>query len=818
MDMPHLPPLDLPAAELPVAKILPELCEVLAGHSAAILIAPPGAGKTTLVPSALLAADWLGEGKVLMLEPRRLAARAAATRIAAMRGETLGDLIGFRTRLESAVSAATRVEIITEGLLTRRLLSDPGLAGVNCVIFDEIHERSLEADLALALTLDLQRSLRPELRILAMSATPDAARLAALLNARIVESAGRAFPVAIQHSARDIVDPRALPDAMARAITGTLAAHSGDILVFLPGVGEIRRVQAALAGVDALVLPLYGDLPLAEQDLALRQAERRRVVLATSIAETSLTVPGVRIVIDGGYRRSPSFDAGCALTRLVTRRISRAAADQRAGRAGREAPGLAIRLWSEALHRGLPEFDRPEILDAELSGLALSVAAWGERAEELPFPDPPPAGALAQAQALLRDLGALDDQSRVSDFGRSMARLGATPRLAAMMLAAATPGEQALSADLAALLEERDPLRDAASVDIRIRLDALAGRGDADRGAITRIRQVAAQYRARLGLRRDAQASGDLAGLIAIGFPDRIAARRGEPGSFRLAGGGGAKLDLADPLSKAKLLAVAALGGKGAPKINLAAALDPEGLPETLRRRLAATREVAIEPASGAIVVRERLRLGALVLTDKTEKPSPAEAETAILKAIIAKPEQLDWRDAARQLQARVALMRRLEPGNWPDISDSTLRLSLEEWLAPHLAGLSNLAEARALDLTAILRGVLGWENSRRLDQELPPALDLPGIHVAIDYTAPVPVATARAQLFYGLDETPRLAGGRLSLQISLLSPAQRSIAVTADLPGFWRNGWLDARRDMRGRYPKHDWPEKPWEKPWEKP
>lgn len=803
-------------AELPVAAMLPALRDALAAKPNAVLIAPPGAGKTTLVPTALLDTGWRGDGRILMLEPRRLAARAAATRIASLRGEAPGGLIGFRTRLESAVSAATRVEIITEGLLTRRLLADPGLDGVACVIFDEIHERSLDADLALALTLDLQCSLRPELRVLAMSATADGARLSSLLDAGIIESEGRAHPVTIEHAARDIADPRDLPAAMARAIRAALAEHRGDILAFVPGVGEIRRTQEALTGTPALVLPLYGDLPLAEQDRALRLAETRRIVLATSIAETSLTVPGVRIVVDGGFRRAPAFDASRALTRLVTRRISRAAAHQRAGRAGREAPGIAIRLWSEALHRGLPEFDRPEILDAELSGLVLATAAWGERAGDLPFPDPPPAGALAQARASLRDLGALDEAGRITEAGRAMARLGATPRLAAMMLAATNPAEQALAADLAALLEERDPLRAAASADIALRLEALAGKTEADRGAVARIRQSASQYRARLGLPRDTKSAGDPAGLIAAGFPDRIAARR-EPGSFRLAGGGGAKLDLADPLSKATLLAVAALGGKGAPKIGLAADLDPDNLPSVLRDRMTVTREVAIEPASGAIVVRERTRLGALVLSDRREKAGATEAEAAIRAAIAAKPEQLDWRGPVHQLQARIALMREIEPDEWPDFTNATLRATLDDWLVPHLAGLRSLAEARALDLASVLRGTLRWEHATRLDRELPVTLNLPSGHLSVDYTAPVPIAAARAQAFYGLDATPKLAAGRVPLQLSLLSPAGRPIAITADLHSFWRQGWTDARRDMRGRYPKHDWPEEPWLKAWVK-
>lgn len=628
---------------LPVAEMLPALSQALEAKPNAVLIAPPGAGKTTLVPQALLAADWVRGGRIVMLEPRRLAARAAAQRIASLIGEAPGGLIGYRTRLEQAVGPRTRVEIITEGLLTRRLLSDPGLDGISCVIFDEIHERSLEADLALALTLDLQRWLRPELRLLAMSATADGARLADLLDASVIESAGRAHPVAIEHAARDIADPRDLPDALARAVRGALTAHRGDILAFLPGVGEIRRAEAALAGVAAEVVPLFGDLPPSEQALVLAPSAARRVILATSIAETSLTVPGVRVVVDGGFRRAPHFDAGRALTRLVTRRISKAAAVQRAGRAGREAPGVAIRLWTEALHRGLPEFDRPEIMEAELSGLVLSCAAWGERSEDLPFADPPPAAALASARALLRTLGALDGEARITGRGRRMAELGAAPRLAAMMLAADTAQEKALAADLAALLEERDPLRDAGTAEISPRLEAIAGRNGGDRGTIARIRQAAAQYRVRLGLRRDAAAAGDAALLIAAGFPDRIALRRGEPGSFRLAEGGGAKLDLADPLAKAPMLAVASLGGRGAPKIGLAAVLDPDVLITKLADRIVTTRDVALDGASGTVLLRERRRLGALVLADRRFPASPGEIASALRDAVIARPERLGW-------------------------------------------------------------------------------------------------------------------------------------------------------------------------------
>ena len=793
-------------SDLPVAEILPDLLRALAERPNAVLIAPPGAGKTTLVPPALLAAPWIGDGRVVMLEPRRLAARAAATRMAFLMGEPVGQTVGYRTRLDSAVSSATRIEVVTEGLLVRRLQSDPGLDGAVAVIFDEIHERALDADLALAFCLDMQKNLRPELRLIAMSATAEAAKLASLLNGAIIESAGRAHPVSVRHAPRDLRDARDLPDAVAKAVRTALADHAGDVLAFLPGMGEIRRTQSELQGCGALVLPLHGDLSPADQDLALRPAEGRRVVLATSIAETSLTVPGVRIVVDGGFRRAPKLDPATGLTRLATLRISRAAADQRAGRAGREGPGSPSACGPNRSTAACPRSKNPRSCRRNFAGLRLDCAAWGAAPADLPFPDPPPPGPLAAATALLIELGALDADSRISALGRRMAQLGAHPRLSAMMLAAETPAQAALAADLAAILEERDPLRAPdVSADMSLRIAALEhGAGDADRGALSRIRRAAEQYRRRL--RVSAAPDGDPAPLIAAGFPDRIAQRRGEPGSFRLAGGGGAKLPLADPLSRAKLLAVASVEAGGG-RIRLAAPLDPAALPASVTAKVTETVETGLDPVTGSVLARRRRRLGALVLEDRTEPADPADTAAALAAA--ADLSALPWNDAARQLQARVALMRSLEPADWADFSDAALAAD-RGWLAAHLHGFSRIADLQKLDLPAILRGRLSWQQAARLDRELPTHLALPGGRAAVDYTQPVPLAEARAQSFFGMAETPRLAGGRADLRLALLSPAGRPIAITGDLAGFWRGAWADARKDMRGRYPKHHWPDDP--------
>jgi ATP-dependent helicase HrpB len=577
-------------------------------------------------------------------------------------------------------------------------------------------------------------------------------------------------------------------------------------------MAEIRRTQSALDGCGAVVLPLHGELPPTEQDRALRPGETRRVVLATSIAETSLTVPGVRIVVDGGWRRTPRLDPATGLTRLATARISRAAADQRAGRAGREAPGTAIRVWSAALHRGLAAFDRPEILEAELSGLVLECAAWGTAPADLAFQDKPPAGGLAAAAALLRDLGALDDQDRITNTGREMVRIGAHPRLAAMMLTATTAEQAALAADLAALLEERDPLRTQdAPADIAPRIAAIAyGNPNADRGALNRIRRAAGQYRRRMGVPADTEAAGQPGPLLAAAFPDRIAQRRGEPGSFRLSGGGSARLPITDPLAKAGLLVAASLELKTASRIRLAAALDADALPPSLAARVTEQVESGFDPVAGTVLARRRRRLGALILSDRTEPGDPARIAEALADVVAARDlRPLPWTDATRQLQARIALMRQIEPdAGWPDISDPALKATVREWLPPYLSNIIRLSDLEPLDLHAILRGQMPWHLSPRLDRELPTHLTLPTGRAAIDYTESPPLASAKAQAFYGLAEAPLLAAGRIPLRLALLSPAGRPIAVTADLGKFWKGAWADARRDMRGRYPKHHWPQ----------
>ena len=822
----HLP-------DLPVTEALPALVAALRHTSNAVLIAPPGAGKTTLVPLVLKDEPWAAGQKIVVLEPRRIAARAAARRMAELCSEPLGETIGLATRLDRHGGPAMRVEVITEGLLVRRLQSDPGLDGVAAVIFDEAHERNLDTDLALALCLDLQRQLRPELRLLAMSATLDGGMFASIMSGGpstglvdplagprcpVIESLGRAFPVRVENRPRDLKEPRELPEAMASAIRVALKTYEGDVLAFLPGWGEIRRTAERLAGIDAEILPLHGEMPPAEQDRALGPSTRRKVVLATSIAETSLTVPGVRIVVDGGFRRTPKLDAATGLSRLATIRISKAAAEQRAGRAGRTAPGVAIRLWSEALHRGLPLQDRPEILEAELAGLALDLAAWGTEPAALAFLDPPPAGSYAAARALLAELDALDTTGRITPMGRRMARLGTHPRLARMLCAAETEGERALAADLAALLEERDPIRGReAPSDIHLRLDLLHGadHADADRGAIQRIRRAASLHRRRLGVHGNSAPEGDAGALLAAGFPDRIAARRGVmEGAFRMANGQGARLPATDPLFRQPLLAVADLDLHGTEaRIRMAAPLDRATLEARFPARFIREEGAAFDSRAGAMQSRRRLRFGPLVLEETTiPHADPAAVASAFATALAERGlRDLPWSDNARQTQARLGWMRRAEADAWPELDDAALIATVQDWLAPQLHGMTKLTELAGLNLAEILLGALPWDRRARLDKALPQRLPLlAGRSAGIDYARETPTLEARAQYLFGLATLPPLAEGKVPLQVALLSPAGRPIAITGDLGAFWRAGWLDARKDMRGRYPRHDWPEDP--------
>ena len=807
---------------LPIESVLPDLLAATAETANVVLAAPPGAGKTTGVPPALLSCPWAGRGKILLLQPRRLAARAAAARIAAQLGEPLGETAGYRVRLERKVGQRTRIECVTTGLFLRQIQGDPELTGVAAVLFDEFHERSLDADLALALALEAQAGLRSDLRLMVMSATLDTARVAALLpGARAVVSEGRAFPVETRHLGDAAVGTR-LEDRVSRAVLRAASEEEGDALVFLPGLAEIGRVRSALdaelpADRVALMI-LHGDLPLAEQDLALRADPqgRRKIVLATSIAETSLTIDGIRIVIDAGLKRLPRFDPVSGMTRLETVKVSLAAADQRRGRAGRTAPGVCYRLWSAASERTLAPFDAPEILAADLAPFALELGVWGSTdAGRLALLDPPPEAHLAQARDLLQRLGALDAGNRATAHGRGMADLGAHPRLAHMMLTAKGHGHGALAADLAALLSERDLVKDARSdANLRHRLDLLT-EGGAERGGRERVRRSAEAWRRQLDIGAKERRDRDSVGAVtALAYPDRIAQRRGGAGQYRLANGKGAKLDAADPLAREDWLAVAALDGdRREARIFLAAPLSLSEIEEEFAEHIVEAQSVGWNARLEQVEAKRERRLWSLVLE---ERPLVSPAKDAVIAAMLDGIRQmgisaLPWSAAAMNLRARVAFMRRVEGETWPDFGDESLMQTLAEWLAPYIEGITRRAHLDRIDLHEALSARLDWKQRKALDALAPTHLAVPsGSHIPLDYDAPVPVLAVRLQEMFGATETPKIAGGKVPVLLHLLSPARRPVQVTQDLESFWANGYAAVRADLRGQYPKHSWPDDP--------
>ncbi len=811
---------------LPIEPVLPDLAAALRAGPNAVLQAPPGAGKTTRVPLALLDEPWVAGGRIVMLEPRRLATRAAARRMAETLGEPVGETVGYRMRQESRTGPATRIEVVTEGVLTRLLQDDPELTGVAAVIFDEFHERSLNADLGLALCLEAQAALRPELRLLAMSATLDGAAVARLLgDAPLITSAGRSHPVETRWL--DAEPKGRVAETVAAGVVRALAADDGDILAFLPGEAEIRRAEAILTDdprCDGVrIAPLYGNLPQERQDLALRPGSRRRVVLVTSIAETSLTIDGVRIVVDGGWMRVPRFDPGSGMTRLETLRVSRASADQRRGRAGRQAPGVCWRMWTEAADRALAPQTPPEILQADLAPLALDLAQWGgSDPKAMAWLDPPPAASFAQARGLLRGLGALDADGVITAHGRAMARLPMHPRLAHMVLKGRELGLGALACELAALLSERDPLRarpGERDADLRLRVEALRGmtRGLAlDRGALARAREQARQWRRTL---RVAAAEGDIEStglLLAFAYPDRIARRRpgGEP-RYQMTNGRGAFFAEHEPLSAEDWLAIADLDGdRREARVFLAAPLDAAAIEAQFGEAVAMHEEVVWDGREEAVKARRQRRLGALALEDKPlAEPDPAAVTAALLEGVAQIGLQaLPWTRAAEQWRARVAFLRRVEGGNWPDLSDRALLSSLDQWLGPFLDGMSRRAHLARLDLMAVLQAQIDWPRQKALDELAPTHVVVPsGSRIPVDYESGAePVLAVRLQEMFGLAETPRIAGGKVPLLLHLLSPARRPVQVTRDLASFWANAYKQVKADLKGQYPKHYWPDDP--------
>jgi len=803
---------------LPIDDVLDALRGALGAHASAVLVAPPGAGKTTRVPLALMGESWLGGRKILVLEPRRIAARAAAERMARTLSESVGERVGLRARMVSKSGPKTRIEVVTEGVFTRMILDDPELSGVGAVLFDEFHERSLDADLGLALALDCQRGLRDDLRILPMSATLDGARVAKLLgDVPVIDSEGRAFPVETRHLARD---PNArIEDQMADAVLRALRAETGSILAFLPGQGEIRRVEERLkervCDPAVVLAPLYGAMDAKAQDLALEPARAglRKVVLATSIAETSITIEGVRVVIDCGLARVPRFEPDVGVTRLETVRVSRAAADQRRGRAGRTEPGVCYRLWDEPQTQSLPAFGEPEIRSADLSGLLLDCAEWGATDPlSLSWIDPPARAAIEAAREELTELEALDAKGRITAMGKQLRALPLPPRLARMVIAAAGNGQADEAAEIAALMVERG--LGGNDIDLALRLEGL--RRDRSRRAGD-MRKLAAGW-ARVAssghpaaLREDMS----LARLLALAFPERIGKGRGAPGQFLLANGRGANLDPAHPLARSPYIVAAELSGSAAStRILLAAAADEADVIAAAGHRIREADETDFDQETATLKARRVRRLDAIRLANEPRAVVASDETARMLAAGIAKLGlgRLPWSKAQIQLRHRVGFLRAAEGEEWPDLSDDALAATAGEWLGPFLDGKTKLAEIGADDLGAALDALLPWTLKRRVDDEAPTHFEAPtGNRHAIDYeTAGAPALHIRVQELFGLTRHPCIADGKLPLTLHLLSPAHRPIQITRDLPGFWKGSWAAVKAEMKGRYPRHPWPDDP--------
>lgn len=836
----------IPFPPLPVTEALPRLMRALESHSNVVLQAPPGAGKSTGVPLALLPAAWLKTSKIVMLEPRRLAARAVATRMAQLLNEPVGRTVGYRTRLDTKVSAATRIEVVTEGILTRWLQRDAALEGVGLLIFDEFHERSLHADLGLALSLDAQGTLREDLNILVMSATLDGEAVAALLgNAPIIDSPGKAFDVETRY--RERLQGRGvwgsgrgqdedIARTAATVILHAMEEEHGDVLVFLPGQGEIRRTQRLLEEAQlprgTRVLPLYGELQIEQQDAAIRPSVsgERKIVLATNIAETSLTIEGVRIVVDSGLARRSRFDPATGMSRLETVRISRASADQRRGRAGRLEAGICYRLWPQSEHAGLIAHTPAEIVETDLAPLALELASWGiSDPAALRWLDLPPAATFAQARDLLVSLDALDDHGRITAHGRALARLTAHPRLAHMIVRGGELGLTRLALQIAALLAERDLLRMAHTnrdVDLRLRLDALRGNRNlppgiaVDAAARQRILRSIEQLERQLESGSDAADSSadiDAGRLLALAYPGRIAQSRGGGGRYLLSGGRGAKLVDASSIGQAEFLVVADLdAGEREAAIRLAAPIDRDTLVAEFSAHIRTRERIEWDSREQAVIAQRERWLGAINLESRRlDQPDSTQLAGALMTGIrelgLA---SLPWDRESRALQARMNFARETDTRNskpWPAVSDADLLATLESWLAPWLTGMTRRDHWSRLDLQGALLALLDWNQQQRLNELAPTHLAVPsGSRIPIDYSVDTPTVSVRLQEVFGLRETPTIGAGKIPLTLQLLSPAHRPVQVTKDLISFWQRGYPEVRKELKGRYPKHSWPDDP--------